>query len=63
MLDERDLQEVKLSIRLPRHLRDKFKYVVKVNPLMNSTVNTYLTRQIIKAIGEHNKSLRDSKYI
>lgn len=63
MLEERDLDEVTLSIRLPRHLRDKFKYVVKVNPLMDTTVNTYLTRQIIKAIGEHNKSLRDSKYI
>lgn len=56
--DDKSLSEVTLAVKLPRHLRDRFRYVIKNNPKEATTVNEVLARYIIKYIGEYNKERR-----
>lgn len=60
LYDDKSLSEVTLGIKLPKYLRERFKYVVKNNPNESTTVNEVLARYIIKYIGEYNKMYRNA---
>lgn len=60
LYEDKSLSEVTLGIKLPKYLRDRFKYVVKNNPNESTTVSEVLARYIIKYIGEYNKTCRNA---
>lgn len=57
-MKDRDLDEVTLTIRIPRYIRDSFKRDVKENPVKETSINDALTSYMIKAIGDYNKHVR-----
>lgn len=56
--DDKILFETTLSIKLPRYLKDDFRYAVKNNLNESTTVHEVLTKYIIKYIGDYNKACR-----
>lgn len=59
-MEARDLDEVTLTIRIPRHIRDSFKRAVKENPVKETTVVDVLTSYMIQTIGDYNKHVRQA---
>lgn len=58
-MEERDLEDVGIVIKLPRYLKESFKQAVKSNLVEETTVNENLVKYIISVVGNYNKSLRN----
>ena len=59
LMEERDLEDVGIVIKLPRYLKESFKQAVKSNLIEETTVNENLVKYIISVVGNYNKSLRN----
>lgn len=59
-MEDRNLEEVSMIIRLPRHIRDDFKKAVKDGIEKESKATDLLISYMIQTIGRYNKQTRQA---